>query len=412
MSSKLPFKRALAAIGGSAGMALSSLVLALCLMQKGAVEEYGLFAFLLITQALANGVSNAILGAPLLIALNESTSVNNERVRSFMLANLALCMVFACVQASFAWLYSESGVIALVYTFSGFATTLRWFGRSYCNNCHQHQRVVYSDAIYSVLCLSGAAVLYLSDWVDLYSFGLLTAVSAIFALFMLGAEYFQKQFTALFSASLDGFLKGYRAQGKHALIGVVSTEATVNAHSYLVTFLLGPKAFAPLAAATLLFRPANVVFSSLMQIERPRLRKLIAGHQTVEARKSLKRFYTISISFWLANSVAAALLLSLYPALYWSDSSSLSVLFVAAGLMSLIVLVRALRNPVSVFLQAQDRFKTLANITLFACAVTIPLVYILLVNLGVAPSLFGVLVGDLIALTLIALNLKKELQGA
>ena len=75
MSNKLPFKRAVAAIGGSAGMALTSLVLALCLMQKASLEDYGLFAFLLVTQALANGVSNAVLGSPLLIALNDNSNI-------------------------------------------------------------------------------------------------------------------------------------------------------------------------------------------------------------------------------------------------------------------------------------------------------------------------------------------------
>jgi O-antigen/teichoic acid export membrane protein len=409
MSSKLPFKRAFAAIGGSAGMALTSLVLALCLMQKGSVEEYGLFAFLLVTQALANGVSNAVLGAPLLIALNDNSKERADRVLSFMSANLIICLIFSGIQSFFAFYYSGSTVVSLVYACSAFSTTLRWFGRSYCNNNHQHSKVVVSDAVYSLLSLCGAVILFFVDMVSLASFGALTALIAIFATPLLGGEYLKKQFLNIFSSRLTGFFEGYKHQGKYALIGVLSTEATANAHSYLVTLMLGPKAFAPLAAAMLLFRPVNVVYSSLMQIERPRLRQLISNDKQQEAKKSLRRFFYLNILSWLANLILVIVVLKFFGDLYWNDTATFNILETAAYILALITFCRAFKIPISVLIQAFDRFKSLSTITLKSCIVSLPLVYLSILYLDQSISLLGVLVGDMLALLLL---IRLYLKGA
>jgi hypothetical protein len=67
----MQYKRIVSAIGGSGGLTLSNLLFALAIMQQGNMQEYGTFAFLLVTQALANGASSAILGTPLLIVMGK-----------------------------------------------------------------------------------------------------------------------------------------------------------------------------------------------------------------------------------------------------------------------------------------------------------------------------------------------------
>lgn len=410
MSSKLPVKRALAAIGGSAGMALSSLVLALCLMQQATIEEYGLFAFLLVTQALANGVSNAVLGSPLLIALNDNSNIKVNKARSFMSANLIICISFAFLQGLVAYFYSEKADVFAVYVLSAFATSLRWFGRSYCNNNHQHHNVVLSDTAYSLLSLFGSLSLYMADKVSLVSFGALTAVAAIFSTPFLGKEYLKQQFHKVLSSDLTEFYKGYKQQGKYALLGVLSTEGTANAHSYLVTFLLGPKAFAPIAAAMLLFRPVNVVYSSLTQIERPRLRQLINNKQG-DAKKSLSRFFYLNICTWIINLIFVAIVLSFFGDLYWKDAASIHLLQIAAFIIAFITFTRALKIPISVILQAYDKFKVLSSISLKSCLVTLPLVCFFVLNFNQSISLLGVFVGDILALFLLIYIYFKEIKA-
>ncbi|WP_434931611.1 hypothetical protein ACRWQM_06365 [Shewanella sp. HL-SH5] len=401
MSDKLPFKRALAAIGGSAGLALTSLVMALCLIQKGSVEEYGLFAFLLVTQALANGISNAILGSPSLIALSENTPQAAQKVRSFMLVNLFLSCIFAALQAAIVLSFVDSIGIALVYAASAFITTLRWFGRAYCNNSHQHSKVVKSDALYSLVSLTAAVTIFFAGNVSLFSFGLVTAAAAVLALPALGFDYLKLQFVSAFNAGLYGFVQGFQQQGKHALLGVLTTEGTLNSHSYLVTLLLGPAAFAPIAAAALLFRPVIVVLNSLTQIERPRLRSMLAVHRFEDAKKSLSRFRLINIAFWLLNCIVALVVLLFFINIYWKDALSQPALIWAAIFISLIRLSRSVSSPFNVFLQAADKFKDLSLVSVKSSLLAVPLVYVSLLVFTPSFSLLGILLGELFALCLL-----------
>ncbi|GAA0670957.1 hypothetical protein [Rheinheimera tangshanensis] len=402
MTDKLPFKTAFAAIGSSAGMALTSLVLALCLIQKGSVADYGLFAFLLVTQALATGISNALLGSPLLIALSENnTSQASEKIRSFMLANLLLSLLFSLIQAAILLSFVYSIAMALVYAFSAFITTLRWFGRAYCNNSHQHDRVVASDALYSLCSLSAAAILYFTEDVSLFSFGLITATAAILAFPALGINYARLQFISSLTAGLRGFIQGFQQQGKHALVGVLTTEGTLNSHSYLVTLILGPTAFAPIAAASLLFRPVMVVLNSLTQIEKPRIRKLILDSKVFAIEYSLRRFKMLNLLFWSINSIFVIFLLSLFFDVYWKEEHSKSDLVWAAVFFSLIRLSRCISTTYNVYMQAADKFKELSLITIKSSFLTVPLVYVSLLIFEPSFSLAGILLGELFALLLL-----------
>ena len=69
----------------------------------------------------------------------------------------------------------------------------------------------------------------------------------------------------------------WRDLARWAVIGVVLTEFTANAHAYIVTFVAGPKAFALLAVGALVMRPASLVLSSLPDIERPRMAQKIGA---------------------------------------------------------------------------------------------------------------------------------------
>lgn len=392
----LPIKRALGAIGGAGGVALSSLILALCLMQQAEARDYGIFAFLLVTQALANGISNALLGSPLLIVLG-SKERDTQKIQSFMLANLLLCILFACAQGSIAWIMVGNLGITIAYFFSALLTTIRWFGRSYANNNHQHTKVVRSDGVYSLFTMAGALCLWLMNEVSLIAFGLLTASAALFAMVFLGKEFVNSQFRSVLSAKLGGFFEGVKRQGRYALVGVLATECTSNSHAYLITSILGPSAFAPIAAATLLFRPFMVVLTSLTQVERPRLRRLISEGLAAKAKSSLSRFLFINLFSWCVTAIAASIVIIFFIEQYWGEESSRSDLILGVMILMVVNLIRVFKNPLSVYFQAEDRFKVLSKITIISCLVTLPVAYVLLIYMGSVYSMLGVVVGELIS---------------
>ncbi|KAK0339369.1 hypothetical protein LTR94_034809, partial [Friedmanniomyces endolithicus] len=70
-----------------------------------------------------------------------------------------------------------------------------------------------------------------------------------------GAGFARVQFVLPRWDAWRGYLTIWRDHARWALFGVATTEATANAHAYCVTALMGPDAFAPIAAGALAIRP-------------------------------------------------------------------------------------------------------------------------------------------------------------
>lgn len=427
MADRLSMRRAIGAVGGSAGTALTNLLHGLAIMQMCSQREYGIFAFMLVTQALFTGLSNALLGSPALIELSANDGPErNQRMKSYLRVNLLLSLIAGLIQASIAWGMDAPIHTSIAFGCSGLFTTLRWFGRAYGNNTHAHHRVVASDAVYAVVGLSGIALLFATHSIGLLQTAWLNAGAAFLALFALPHAYRRLQWEALFTmiggdkersgsghqnptrSAWAPFREGFKRQGQHAIVGVVTTEATANAHPYLVTLLLGSEAFAPLAAAMLLFRPLAVVNMSLTQVERPRLRKLIHQGRAAEAQQSLKRFRLLNLTAWLGNSLLAGGILLFAAGYYWKEQSSMPIFQSSLCMLMLIRLLSTVRAPNSVLWQAHDRFRALSRFTLYSALITVPTTALLAYFLGAEASLIGIFAGESVLLYLIMGPRNKE----
>jgi len=427
MADRLSLRRAIGAVGGSAGTALTNLLHGLAIMQMCSQKEYGIFAFLLVTQALLMGLSNALLGSPALIELSANEGPErDQRMRSYLRVNLLLSLIAGLLQASIAWGMDAPIHTSIAFGLSGLFTTLRWFGRAYGNNTHAHSRVVTSDAVYAVVGLIGIALLFVTHNIGLLQTAWLNAFAALLALPALPRAYHRLQWEVLFTmfgdkkkrnepefvghmvSPWDPFREGFKRQGQHALLGVVTTEATANAHPYIVTLLLGSEAFAPLAAAMLLFRPLAVVNMSLTQVERPRLRKLIHDGQATEAQKSLKRFRILNLTAWLGNVLLACGILLFASGYYWKEQSSMPIFQSSLFMLILIRLLSTVRAPSSVLWQAHDQFRALSRFTLYSALITVPTTALLAYFMGAEASLIGILAGECVLLYLIMSPRNKE----
>jgi len=467
MADRLSMRRAIGAVGGSAGTALTNLLHGLAIMQMCSQREYGIFAFMLVTQALFTGLSNALLGSPALIELSANDGPErNQRMKSYLRVNLLLSLIAGLIQASIAWGMDAPIHTSIAFGWSGLFTTLRWFGRAYGNNTHAHHRVVASDAVYAVVGLSGIALLFATHSIGLLQTAWLNSGAAFLALFALPHAYRRLQWEAkehtiggskehtiggskehmiggnkehtiggskehMISGHKEHmiggnkersgsghqsptgsawapFREGFKRQGQHALLGVVTTEATANAHPYLVTLLLGSEAFAPLAAAMLLFRPLAVVNMSLTQVERPRLRKLIHQGRATEAQQSLKRFRLLNLTAWLGNSLLAGGILLFAAGYYWKEQSSMPIFQSSLCMLMLIRLLSTVRAPNSVLWQAHDRFRALSRFTLYSALITVPTTALLAYFLGAEASLIGIFAGESVLLYLIMGPRNKE----
>ncbi len=381
--------RRLWALFANSAYALSSFLLGWLLLLQGNNTVYGAFAFYLVLQAFAYSLSNALFGAPLLIASRHG-EVSPGTVRPMLALAFLLALLFAAVQGVVLWLQGVAADAVVLLLCSSVLLQLRWFCRCVQQNDAPAQ-VIAADLSFSLTALAGAALIWWLQWVTISSSGLILMVAAIAGLWPC-----RRLLQAAVQARSDWRLcrHGYQQQGKPALFGVLTAELTANSHQYLIVLLQGAAAFAPVAAAGLFLRPMTLVQSSLAQIERPRLARAAAAADGATLRALWRSFIWLNLLAFVLNLLVLLLLLWLAPTWLWPEQSSWSSFIACVGFIAAAALLRSIRSPACTLLQAVDQFHYLARVTWRASLVTLPLVLLGLYCGGLWGALFAMLLGE------------------
>jgi hypothetical protein len=191
----------------------------------------------------------------------------------------------------------------------------------------------------------------------------------------------------------------WRQHSRWSFLGVISNEATANAHSYLVTSFYGPSAFAPLAASSLITRPFQVTSNALEEFERAQMAGELGTLRFDTVRRGVRFFRSIMMASWGGTVAAAALVLTYWPGLLFPEHYDLWFLRRAALLSLTISGVRVWRIPESALLQAAGEFRPLAFASVLSAGVSLTAVPILLWKGGVLWSLGGVILGEVMFAT-------------
>ena len=161
------------------------------------------------------------------------------------------------------------------------------------------------------------------------------------------------------------------ASSSWSLTEVVTTEATVNAHAYLVTFFFGPAAFAPVAASALIIRPIGVVMNAVTDFERPDLARQIDDSRLGGVMRSIRAFRVVLIAAWVATAIAAAGLMTYAPGLIFPSHYHSAYLAIGAALWMAVAGIRLLRTPEGTLLQAAGAFRSLAYASIGSSVVSV-----------------------------------------
>ena len=274
--------------------------------------------------------------------------------------------------------------------------TVRWFARTLTYARGPAQRVLVSDMIYS-FSLAGALIVLRA----LHLLTALTAVEVLFsscfvALLSFGRPYLREQIGALFNGSLAGYRSIWNELARWSALGVVLTEFTANAHAYLVTFIAGPAAFAPLAIGALLMRPVQLVLAAIPDQERPAIARLLGSGNYAGAHHSVNHFRMAAGAIWLLTAITAAGLVVWFPQLIPRKGYDPTQAFAVLGFFAAITAVRSFRTPESVLLQAAGQFRALAHASLWASMVSLAATFLLLLVSGPVLSLAGILAGEIV----------------
>jgi hypothetical protein len=290
---------------------------------------------------------------------------------------------------------------ALLLAGFGGALTFRWFLRCYAYVDGRILTAVGSDLAYSTTLLCGLGALLWAHQVTLDHAAAMLLTAAFASLIPYGRRFVRRQLSALRQGSLRLYHSVWRDTTRWALAGVVLTEMTANAHAYLVTFIAGPRAFAPLALGMLLMRPVSLIQSALPDMERPIIAKAIAAGDFTAALRVTREFRIALGAAWSGTVLLAAALLVWFPQILLKKGYDAREIMVVTVLCAAIMAIRTLRAPHAVLLQAAGAFKALAGIGTKSGVVSVLATLGLLLTLGPIASLGGIFLGDLTILLII-----------
>lgn len=386
----------LAAIG-PVGVAGTQFVLSLQLLHVLPTDEFGRFSFLLIASQLTLGLSNALFCAPLAVVMaDRAHSEAAGALDPVFGANTAFIAVSSLVFLCLGPLLGLSAIETGLFAAYAAAALWRWFGRAHAYARGDTRAPILSDIAYScsvALCVMMTAMASAASEPLAYA-GLL--ISALIGIAPFGLSYVRRSFRGLNKTNLKGYRPIWRDHARWALLGVLTTEVTANAHAYVVTLVSGAAAFAVIAASGILIRPMTVLMNALTEFERPQLARQLREGDRKSALRSLTTFRSLLAFACIASAGGAALLLTKTPSLVFPARYDLVEVSIAATVWMAIVTIRAGRTAESAALQAAGMFQRLAEASFLSAIVSAILVCLLLFTWGPLWSLAGILTGELI----------------
>jgi hypothetical protein len=383
------------AAAGPVASATAQLLLSFQLLHSVNLDAFGTFSFLLIASQLSLGISGAMLCAPYPVLLSKHAAAPDAVATTLFSANLLLSAATGISLALMALLLNAGSGAALAFGAYAAIMVLRWFGRAYAYAHNRAVGVAVSDICYGACLVACVIIIQVSGQQGLAGAYLALLISSIVSLLTFGTGYLLLQFVRVSPSALPAYAAIWRDYARWSLLGVVTTEGTANAHAYIVTLVGGPAAFAPIAASALLIRPVTLAMNALTDYERPQMARLMgaAGNQP-KVRSSIKLFRLVLLAVWLGSLLASLALLAWKPRLVFPAEYSLDIIWIGALLWLAIALIRSLRMPESVFLQAAGQFRTLAFASIISCVLSIAIVAVMVVSGAPLWSLIGIAVGE------------------
>ncbi|WP_419827833.1 hypothetical protein [Sphingomonas sp.] len=385
------------AIVGPFGSAGAQFALSFVLLRHVAPSAFGRFSFLLVASQLSTGVWSALFCAPLPILLaGAGGDARAEPVRSVLTVSLVGAIVGFGVALAMALALGDGTTGALL--FAGYAATnlLRWLARAHAYACGRPFRTTASDLAYALVLLAGTAVVALAgptSAVPAYA-ALLAGTAA--GLLPFGRTYLADQFLRASPRVARAYRPVWRDHARWSLFGVLTTEATANSHAYLVTLLLGPTAFAPVAASQLAIRPINVAVNALTEFERAQMAREIGAGRFDAALAAVRLFRWVLVATWSAIGLGIVLLLWRAPHALYPRSYDLHTLTIATALWMAVAIVRLARTPDNALMQAGGAFRPLAMASAWSSGVSVAAVLALILAGGPVLSILGILGGELL----------------
>ncbi len=374
-------------------------LLQLVLIQLFLPAQFGSVALILAVIQFGFGLSNALVATPYTVAVNRPADDAHTQAADanpagsiYFLVNAAFCIGMGLVCAAISHVFNPHPAASVAWGLAGGLTMLRWFGRAHAYAHHTPYRAAGSDLTYSLTLVGGLGLSAAFGAVTYAGTGLLFALAALSGGAALGTGFFGSH-RRMLGARFAAYRPVWRDQARWMLLGVTATEATANAHVYLIAAFMGPTALAPVAAAGLFIKPIHLAITSLTQLERPVMTRAVFSRSFDQLDKARRQMAAALGLALLATIAVTVLVLVWFPHLIVRPDFPPGTVEAAAALWALIALLQVLQTPAGVLLQGASRFRALSMINVRSSLVSLVAATTLLLMAGAVPSLFGIVLG-------------------
>ncbi|CAN7622089.1 hypothetical protein [Rhizobium sp. LjRoot254] len=398
------FQRYALAVFAPSSVSAAHFVVQLMLLATLTPAEFGSFAFLMIVVQFGFGLSNALISTPYTVEVSSHADSDGDRRTMFFTANALFALVFGFGVYLVGSLISDGRWITLFSIFAVLAM-IRWFGRAHNYAMLRPASSGISDIVYAMSLVITVAAMAWSGKLTMETVTFAFVIATLLGCLCLGGDFMVRQLGSW--GSLVSYREIWSGQSRWTLLGVVTTESTANIHSYLVTLLAGPAAFAPMGAAALFVRPVLLSVSSLSQLEIPILGRAIASGDMAQAAATSRRFLHALLAIWVATAALAYAVITFIPSVIIKPAYSLGEVEVAVLLFLVISLFQVWQGPNSALLQAARHFKQLSKVSVTSCGFSIAGALIALALLPPVYSLLGIAIGQLVMAALMARLARK-----
>jgi O-antigen/teichoic acid export membrane protein/GT2 family glycosyltransferase len=391
---------------GPFGSAAAQFVLTLAMLAALSPHDFGVLSFFLVVSQFSSLIWGALFGSPLPILV---TNPDKNVVETLFRATAGTCIVLTA--ASLAVFFGVGLVFApadVAGVFAVFASLslLRMFARAAAYALGKPLVTVTSDLFYLATLFAGTAFIF-HDGAKSLDAPLIVLSASVLVSYVpfirLGAARDLLSFRYR-------YLRQYGAiWSEHAswsAAGVVAAEMVANAHVYIVTIFMGPAAFAPLSASSLVIRPLNVFMNALTDFDRPEFARLAAKRDLEAIQRGVRRFEAALTVAWLGTAALTVLIIVFFPKMLRPSAYHFDDVVKALLIWMVVAGARTLRIAQNTFLQGAGEFRGLARITAISSVVSFVAVALLVATQSAVLSLLGVLAGEMTATALTRLELR------
>ena len=380
-------------IGGEAMQSAFNFALNLALLHVLSAKEYGVFALVLVIGGLGLSYIRSLTAMPASVYIAQSHNRGTADAYEVTFGTSAL-MLSAIIMVAVAILldfWGEAGALA------GAAFVGLWSIRSHLRTvffARGRQKIVSISDIAFTLAGAALAALVLANGTSILKNILLVlaVANALGIAVMLGLA--RRPVRISFRASMRRRYVRIWRQLSWSVVSVTTTNIQGQGIALLVAGIAGPAAYAPIAAALVLFVPLRVAATALANMVHPEMSALLARGETAKVWQMAKVWSALLGLVGLVYGAIIMLMLPLIPSQALKDTPIHLIGFFAWAIYTFTMLYVMPR----IILEILAAFSTIALITTISAVVGMSLIVLILMVAQPAWSLFGGAVSELIVL--------------